>query len=186
MTSCSPEEFHQRHTEYIRSAQWAAKKAEFFASDCYRSKQCYICQTPWQEGFHVHHMTYSRLGEERLNDLAVTCPGCHKLIHETHNQEIAWAKRTCNRQPTIKQTSKKLRKAFLKKRREEYLADKEAKEQERARFASKLLKVSEWLQKSKTTPQTQFSFCPHNPQDKMPQTAAAGPHTQTHVLHAIC
>lgn len=31
--------------------------------------------------FHVHHVSYKRLGYERDDDLILLCPPCHNLIH---------------------------------------------------------------------------------------------------------
>jgi len=29
----------------------------------------------------VHHLTYDRLGDERMDDLEVLCPDCHRKAH---------------------------------------------------------------------------------------------------------
>lgn len=33
------------------------------------------------EGLHLHHLTYERLGAERLDDLTPLCPNCHAMVH---------------------------------------------------------------------------------------------------------
>jgi len=30
---------------------------------------------------HVHHRTYERLGEERIEDMEILCRGCHDKVH---------------------------------------------------------------------------------------------------------
>jgi hypothetical protein len=34
-----------------------------------------------ETALHLHHLTYERLGEERLEDVLVICPHCHKKEH---------------------------------------------------------------------------------------------------------
>jgi hypothetical protein len=41
---------------------------------------CQICNSP--DNLHVHHRTYKRIFNERLNDLTVLCASCHLLFHQ--------------------------------------------------------------------------------------------------------
>lgn len=70
---------------YIRSPEWAAKRDEFLAWDNLRSRRCCVCKAPRAPGFHVHHLTYNRLGAERLKDLTLVCPEHHDAIHARHD-----------------------------------------------------------------------------------------------------
>lgn len=35
----------------------------------------------WQATFHVHHVDYSRIGDERFSDLMICCRECHDNLH---------------------------------------------------------------------------------------------------------
>jgi hypothetical protein len=43
---------------------------------------CYVCQTPLQEGFHVHHLLGGddRKGDSKL--VVAVHPGCHNQFHK--------------------------------------------------------------------------------------------------------
>ena len=42
--------------------------------------KCSICGET--ENLNVHHLTYARVGCEKLSDLEVLCRGCHENEHE--------------------------------------------------------------------------------------------------------
>lgn len=63
------------YAEYLRSPHWHVVRARYRASDL---PQTCICGEP---DVHLHHMTYQRIGDERLTDLTPLCPQCHSLIH---------------------------------------------------------------------------------------------------------
>jgi len=64
--------------EYYQSEFWAALKLRFG-----RSKTlCYSCGS--REGLELHHLTYSRLCDERKEDLMYVCADCHEQIHLTY------------------------------------------------------------------------------------------------------
>lgn len=59
------------YSDYLKSPHWREVKRSF--------QDCYCCGDP--EEVHLHHKTYERLGEERLDDLVALCPRCHALVH---------------------------------------------------------------------------------------------------------
>lgn len=69
--------------EYLASAKWrqlrlvVLRKAKFRCAGCVR------------EARHVHHLTYVRLGRERLTDLVALCPDCHRDVHLYHVEHPA-------------------------------------------------------------------------------------------------
>lgn len=79
---------------YIRSADWYAKREEFWESGIMR--YCYVCNTPWVNfrGMELHHRTYERLGHEELTDLVPVCPEHHALITKAWHQEKRVSKKT--------------------------------------------------------------------------------------------
>lgn len=63
------------YAAYLRSPHWQALRRQ--ALDLARRRcPCGACT-----GLQVHHLTYARLGAERLGDLAVLCRGCHRRVH---------------------------------------------------------------------------------------------------------
>ena len=77
-------ERHQRLTElgyanyeaYLHSPHWMDTRRRYYESD--RPQEC-ICGAA--EDLQLHHLTYERVGRERLEDLLPFCKGCHRLIH---------------------------------------------------------------------------------------------------------
>jgi len=61
---------------YLRSQAWKQRRAEAIRAS---GGCCDECGTPHVE--EVHHVTYARLGNERLEDLASVCVRCHRLAH---------------------------------------------------------------------------------------------------------
>jgi hypothetical protein len=45
-----------------------------------RDKKCVSCGT--LKNLEVHHLTYERLGDEKLSDLVVLCRECHQRQHD--------------------------------------------------------------------------------------------------------
>ncbi len=63
--------------EYIDSPEWSAKRGQYKSS---RSWVCFACGE--KEQLHLHHLTYERLGSERLDDLIPLCQPCHAAAHQ--------------------------------------------------------------------------------------------------------
>lgn len=61
--------------DYLRSAHWIELAALVRVRD---RNQCQVCQT---RPVHVHHLTYTRLGGELLDDLVALCASCHAKVH---------------------------------------------------------------------------------------------------------
>lgn len=66
--------------KYLASKEWKAKRQEFMDSPL-TSIDCYCCGRKYEPGFNLHHVTYERIGKERLSDLKMVCKPCHKEIH---------------------------------------------------------------------------------------------------------
>ena len=65
------------YREYMQSKAWKSKR---LAAIKYHGSKCAVCGS--QRSLQVHHLTYERLGHERMTDLEVLCKGCHGLEHE--------------------------------------------------------------------------------------------------------
>lgn len=64
------------HT-YIKSEKWASKRKKIFKRAGYKCENCNS-----KDDLQVHHLTYKRLGRERLNDLTALCSNCHSKAHK--------------------------------------------------------------------------------------------------------
>jgi 5-methylcytosine-specific restriction endonuclease McrA len=70
------------YNTYISSDTWRAKREKYFNSNM--PQVCFACNAPKNKGFHIHHKTYKRFGNEKINDLVLLCPKCHKECHKFH------------------------------------------------------------------------------------------------------
>lgn len=75
----------EEYMAYMKSPEWKAIRAERLKLDDSTCQHCGACYVPLQ----IHHITYKRLGEERLEDLISLCETCHKKEHERIDQIIA-------------------------------------------------------------------------------------------------
>ena len=62
---------------YIHSPAWGRKRQRKFGQVGRRCEKC-----GRDSDLQVHHLTYVRLGRERMGDLQVLCRGCHEGVHE--------------------------------------------------------------------------------------------------------
>ena len=62
---------------YLRSKHWRSIRARALKRD---SRRCQTCRRTRR--LEVHHLTYERLGEERLEDLVTLCQRCHSTAHQ--------------------------------------------------------------------------------------------------------
>lgn len=65
------------YNAYMASPEWAEVKRRYRAS--LRPQDCGLCGT--DQNIQIHHMTYDRIGEEELADLAALCGDCHSMLH---------------------------------------------------------------------------------------------------------
>lgn len=64
------------YRDYLKTIHWSRVKANY-KLDHY--EECYICQSV--NCIELHHLTYARLGRERMSDLKYLCDGCHGRSH---------------------------------------------------------------------------------------------------------
>lgn len=67
---------------YIRSPAWHKIREEFLSCILFEGF-CAACGGV-PSVYQIHHMTYTRLGQENLEDLVALCDRCHNLLHEYH------------------------------------------------------------------------------------------------------
>lgn len=64
------------YAQYINGPDWQTKRLERLQHDNHRCSRCQSTET-----LQVHHVTYERLGRERLTDLLTLCDPCHRSEH---------------------------------------------------------------------------------------------------------
>lgn len=69
------------YADYLASEHWQAVRRRYFASMS-TAKRC-ACG---KRGRALHHLTYVRLGSERLSDLVLICDDCHREAHGLDRQ----------------------------------------------------------------------------------------------------
>lgn len=63
------------------------RKARFI----FDNGSCIICHRDLRgEAYQTHHMTYQRLGHERMRDVVTMCASCHDAFHKNWNRVHFW------------------------------------------------------------------------------------------------
>jgi hypothetical protein len=70
------------YATYMQSARWFDFRREWFRYTGF-PRCCVGCLAPYN--LELHHVTYERLGQERLNDCIPLCTGCHDRFHQTYS-----------------------------------------------------------------------------------------------------
>lgn len=61
---------------YLRSREWADLRER------YRRRRRWLCASCFDgDDLELHHVTYRRLGHERLDDVVPLCDPCHRALH---------------------------------------------------------------------------------------------------------
>lgn len=76
------------YRDYINSPDWRSTRLRYFRSKL-PSDRCQACGASWEPGFHLHHRSYKRLGNERLNDFVMMCADCHRELHRRFREATA-------------------------------------------------------------------------------------------------
>lgn len=63
------------YLKYLNTSEWKAKRSKALRRDGHRCVLCFV-----DGPLDVHHVSYERLGNERLNDLMSLCRSCHQWI----------------------------------------------------------------------------------------------------------
>ncbi len=72
------------YPKYLRSQEWAVRRAEVLARD---KSRCQDCGS--REGLHVHHLTYADAGKEPHWQLLTVCGQCHLRRHNRSVRRVA-------------------------------------------------------------------------------------------------
>lgn len=78
-TTCKDtNEYAETYDEYLATRHWRVLRVKVAKL---RNYYCELCDKKIEVGYHIHHKTYKRLGDERLGDLMFLCENCHKEVH---------------------------------------------------------------------------------------------------------
>ena len=67
---------------YLQSVEW------YFLRKAVKTLSGGICEECQETlGAQVHHLTYERVGNERLEDLLYVCEECHRKLHGKTREE---------------------------------------------------------------------------------------------------
>ncbi len=78
------------YAAYLKSEHWGNFKKRYRASKAH-PQNCRVCDT---SGPDLHHVTYERLGAERLDDVMPLCDWHHRKVHEWLKEHYAPVERT--------------------------------------------------------------------------------------------
>lgn len=64
-----------QYDRYVRTGHWQRIKRNYYKK---HKKICYCCG---EDSYVLHHINYSRRGEEKDKDLVTLCENCHNEVH---------------------------------------------------------------------------------------------------------
>lgn len=79
------------YSQYISSSDWKAKRLEVLSK---KWNQCERCGS--KNKIHIHHGSYTKLGNEPLKHLFVLCEKCHDLFHSKYKMWKSMLNKTMN------------------------------------------------------------------------------------------
>lgn len=76
------------YKDYLHHPRWKKLRQARLEFDEYR---CVVCHRDMRgEPYETHHLTYQRLGRERIRDVVTVCPSCHKVFHDNWQRSEFW------------------------------------------------------------------------------------------------
>ena len=68
------------YKKYLETDHWKYQRKRIARN---RKYTCQKCGVVAKKHFHIHHLTYKRVGNEKPNDLVFLCESCHKYFHSS-------------------------------------------------------------------------------------------------------
>ena len=85
----SKSDWWERYSRYIHSPRWKSLKDAVMRE---RGVSCERCNASGSiTKVHLHHLTYERLGRERMEDVQLLCERCHGAMHP--GKDISFTKK---------------------------------------------------------------------------------------------
>lgn len=107
------------YREYLDSPKWWAKRDQVLERAQGICEKCEAFKV-----VHVHHLTYKRLGNERLEDLQAVCLPCHQAYHpdkdigrpRVKRKKVSMKKKRRDKWKKQKSHARKQARAFMRRR----------------------------------------------------------------------
>lgn len=82
-------EIIHNYRDYLQSNHWQIFRKRFYSSKYFKSKsirggingKCICCQQE-NKKMDLHHLTYRRIGDEKISDIVPVCRECHSKTHD--------------------------------------------------------------------------------------------------------
>ncbi|OLO85137.1 MULTISPECIES: hypothetical protein [Actinomyces] len=114
----------KRYADWLASPGWHRRRQRWASEEQRRYGRivCALCGARWsQSRGDLHHLSYSRMGRERHEDLMAMCRPCHELVHQAIDASRSWQRlisRGRRRQVTLA-IIKSIRQSRARKNQEE-------------------------------------------------------------------
>lgn len=85
----------KRYEDWLASPRWHKRRRRWASEEQRRYGRivCALCGARWsQSRGDLHHLSYSRMGRERHEDLMAMCRPCHELVHRAIDASRSWQK----------------------------------------------------------------------------------------------
>ncbi|OMG10485.1 hypothetical protein [Actinomyces naeslundii] len=83
----------KRYADWLASPGWHRRRQRWASEEQRRYGRivCALCGARWsQSRGDLHHLSYSRMGRERHEDLMAMCRPCHELVHQAIDASRSW------------------------------------------------------------------------------------------------
>lgn len=83
----------RRYVDWLASPGWHKRRRRWASEEQRRYGRivCALCGARWsQSRGDLHHLSYSRMGRERHEDLMAMCRPCHELVHQAIDASRSW------------------------------------------------------------------------------------------------
>ncbi len=104
MYKCRTGEVVETYKQYLKTRHWKSIKQAVFESRVYECTKCGV-----GKNLHIHHLTYDRVGKERLSDLIYLCETCHSEVHSKYKLDKVITKKQYIKRKKSKKTKKKVK-----------------------------------------------------------------------------
>lgn len=84
------------YEKYLNTKHWRNLRLNIAYK---HNNRCQMCSKLVKRGYHIHHLTYENIGNEKASDLMFLCESCHNKIHNGKIKDKTIKK--VNRSPNV-------------------------------------------------------------------------------------
>lgn len=77
---------NHKYQDYLKTVKWYNLCTLVYQRDNYRCQQCYKDLS--KRNGNVHHISYSNIFKETVDDLVLLCPECHNMVHYYYDKRF--------------------------------------------------------------------------------------------------